>query len=129
MVVPGRGDQLRIGVDTDDVVTSIVQIAPDELRSNAWVADFRLQDDIADVESPAVFVGIVRYAGLAPRPNVEVVLTIDNVRVVPVPAKLRPLAGARISFDDSAESVNWSAGVSRSSTTIVTAPAPLVTTY
>jgi hypothetical protein len=76
----------------------IVQIAPDELRSNAWVADFRLQDDIADVESPAVFVGVVRYAGLEPRPNVEVVLTIDNVRVAAQSIDLEPGQTRQVRF-------------------------------
>ena len=63
------GDQQRLNWPAggaDEAVESlpdvqIVQIAPDEPRPNSWVADFRLQDDIADVESPAVFTGVVRY--------------------------------------------------------------------
>lgn len=76
----------------------IVQIAPDEPRTNAWVADFRLQDDIADVETPAVFAGVVRYEGVGPRKNVEAVLTVDGARVAAQTIDLEPGQSRQVRF-------------------------------
>jgi hypothetical protein len=81
----------------------IVQIAPEEARANAWVADFRLQDDIADVESPAVFTGVVRYEGSVPRKNVEVLLTIDGVRVAAQSIDLEPGQTRQVRFSQQIE--------------------------
>ena len=36
---------------------------------NAWVSDFRLQDGIADVQTPAVFLATVRFQGTCPAPG------------------------------------------------------------
>src|SRR5262249_51330417 len=47
----------------------IVQIAPEEAPANAWISDFRVQDDVADVDAPAVFLATIRYEGAAPRKN------------------------------------------------------------
>jgi hypothetical protein len=100
------GDQQRLnwpvgGADTavkslPDV--QIVQIASDEPRTNAWVADFRLQDDIADVEAPAVFTGVVRYEGAVPRNNVEAVLTVDGARVAAQTIDLEPGQSRQVRF-------------------------------
>jgi hypothetical protein len=68
----------------------IVQIALDEKPANAWIADFRVQDDIADVEAPAVFTATVRYDGPAPRKDVEISLSIDGARVAAQTVDLEP---------------------------------------
>jgi hypothetical protein len=68
----------------------VVQIAPEEPPANAWVSDFRLQDDVADVDTPAVFLATVRYDGPAARKNVEISLSIDNARVAAQTIDLEP---------------------------------------
>lgn len=67
----------------------IVQLSAPE-PENAWIADFKLQDGIADVETPATFLVTVRYEGPAPRPNVPVTLTVDNVEVSSQTVDLEP---------------------------------------
>jgi hypothetical protein len=64
--------------------------------ANAWIAEFRVQDDIADVDVPAIFTANIRYDGPGPRKDVEVALTIDNVRSPPRPSisSLTVAAGA-----------------------------------
>ena len=68
----------------------VVEIAADEAPANAWIADFRLQDDVADVDTPAVFTATIRYEGPAPRKNVEVALSVDNARVAAQTVDLEP---------------------------------------
>src|SRR5579863_980689 len=73
------GDQQRLNWPVEGIADSlkslpdvqIVQVGPDEAPANAWVADFRLLDDIADVETPAVFTAAIRYDGSTARKNVE----------------------------------------------------------
>jgi len=55
----------------------VVPVGPSE-RGNAWVADFRLLDNVADVETPAVFAATVRYEGEAPRDGVRVSLEVGD---------------------------------------------------
>ncbi|MBS0261883.1 MAG: BatA domain-containing protein, partial [Planctomycetes bacterium] len=100
------GDQQRLNWPAggaDDIVKSlpdvqIVQVAGEASRANAWIADFRLQDDLADSESPAVFTGVVRYEGPAPRHDVEVVLTVDGVRVAAQTIDLEPGQSRQVRF-------------------------------
>lgn len=58
--------------------------------ANAWVADFRLQDDIADLQSPAHFFATVGYDGPAPRSNVQATLLIDGAAVSSATVDLAP---------------------------------------
>lgn len=67
----------------------IVQISADQ-PENAWVAEFLLQDGIADVETETVFLANVRYEGQAPRTNVSVTLAIDTVEVASQTVDLEP---------------------------------------
>ncbi len=67
-------DQLR-----DLPELQVVAIGGEE-RENSWVSDFTLMDGVADVETPAVFVATIQHEG-PPRPNVQVVLTVDGVEV------------------------------------------------
>lgn len=55
----------------------VVGLAPRE-PENAWIADFRLQDGLADLESPAVFLATIRFEGPAPRRGVQVSLSING---------------------------------------------------
>jgi hypothetical protein len=76
----------------------IVQVAPDEAPANAWVADFRLQDDIADVNSPAIFTATIRYDGPSVRKDVEAVLTVEGVRVAAQTIDLEPGQARQLRF-------------------------------
>jgi hypothetical protein len=68
----------------------IVQVSPVDAPANAWIADFRIQDDIADVDVPTIFTANIRYEGPAPRKDVEVSLSIDNARVAAQTVDLEP---------------------------------------
>lgn len=48
---------------------------------NAWVAELRLQDDVADPHSESVLLATVRYDGPAARDGVEAVLEVDGATV------------------------------------------------
>jgi Aerotolerance regulator N-terminal/von Willebrand factor type A domain len=76
----------------------IVQVGPGEAPANAWIADFKLQDDIADVETPAVFTAAVRYDGPVARKAVEVTLTIDGARVASQTIDLEPGQSRQVRF-------------------------------
>jgi len=75
----------------------IVELAPKE-PENAWVADFRLQDGIADLESPAVFLATVRFEGAAPRGGVEVTLSIDGAVFATQTIDLEPGQAREVRF-------------------------------
>ncbi|MGE5192554.1 MAG: BatA domain-containing protein, partial [Deltaproteobacteria bacterium] len=100
------GDQQRInwpagGIDEELQAIpdlQIVQIALDEKPANAWVADFRVQDDIADVATPTIFTATVRYDGPGPRKDVEVTLSIDSDRVAAQTVDLEPGQSRLIRF-------------------------------
>lgn len=67
----------------------IVQVAAEQAE-NAWVSDLRLQDEVADIESPAVFLVKVRFEGPASRSNVEVALSLDGARIASQTVDLEP---------------------------------------
>jgi len=58
----------------------VVSVAP-ETTENTWVETFRIQDGIADIETPTTFVVDVGHQGEAPLTNVQVTLSIDNKEV------------------------------------------------
>ncbi len=69
----------------------VVPVAPrDEERENAWVAEVKLQDDLADLQSPAVFLASIRFEGHAPRNGVQVALDVDGVTVATQTVDLQP---------------------------------------
>src|SRR5205807_10091087 len=92
------GDQQRLNwpaAGIDEVLKSfpdlqVVQVVPDDPPANAWISDFRVQDDVADVESPAVFTATIRYEGPAQRKDVEAALSIDGARVAAQTIDLTP---------------------------------------
>ena len=65
---------------------------------NAWIADFKLQDDVADLQTPAVFLATVRYEGPRPRPGVQVTLQLDGVAVATTNVDLIPGQAREIRF-------------------------------
>jgi len=64
---------------------------------NAWVSDFRLQDGIADVQTPAVFLATVRFQGLASR-RVQLMLSIDGMPFAPQTVELQPGQAKEVRF-------------------------------
>lgn len=67
----------------------LVQVLRDDLE-NAWIADFRLQDEIADLSTPAVFQATIRYEGSSPRHDVQVTLVVDGVTIATQTIELQP---------------------------------------
>jgi hypothetical protein len=65
---------------------------------NAWIADFKLQDDVADLQTPAVFLATVRYEGPRPRPGVQVTLQLDGVVAATTTVDLLPGQAREIRF-------------------------------
>lgn len=77
----------------------VVQVAPrpGELE-NAWVAEVKLQDELADLQTPAVFLAQVRFQGQAPRHGVQVALNVDGVTVATQTVDLQPGQTREIRF-------------------------------
>lgn len=77
----------------------VVNVAPDDYE-NTWVADVRIQDGIADVETPTKFVVDLRHMGDNPRHDVQVSLWVDNAEVATKTVTLEPGDGSReVDFD------------------------------
>ncbi len=67
----------------------VVQVAAPD-ADNAWIADFRLQDAVADPATPAVFLATIRHEGLKPRGDVQVTLSVEGVTVATQTVDLQP---------------------------------------
>jgi hypothetical protein len=67
----------------------------DRERENTWISDFRLQDGVADTETPAIFQVELRHQGNGPRENLQVTLAVDDVEVASKTVTLEPGSGAR----------------------------------
>lgn len=67
----------------------LVSLAP-EHSDNAWVADVRVQDGVADIETATEFVAVIRYEGANPRRNVQVTLAVDGTPVESQTVDLEP---------------------------------------
>lgn len=77
----------------------VVDISATEPQ-NTWISAFRVQDGVADVETPTTFLVEIRYDGSVPRPDVEVQLIVDDQQVRTTTVTLEPGQGAReISFE------------------------------
>lgn len=75
----------------------VVHIGADTVE-NAWVADFRLQDGIADIETPTAFYATIRYDGPAPKSNVQVSLEVDGSSVASRNIDLEPGQSREVQF-------------------------------
>jgi hypothetical protein len=67
----------------------VLQVAPDEVN-NAWVADLRIRDGLADLQTPATLVATLGYQGPATRRDVQVTLTIDGATAATATVDLEP---------------------------------------
>jgi len=73
----------------------IVNIAPDEFE-NSWISDVRIQDGLADVETPTKFVVDLRHTGHSPRHDVQVGLWVEKRRSGgPRPSRSTPATETR----------------------------------
>ncbi len=75
----------------------VVDVQPEEIE-NAWIDDFRLQDGMADVQSPGVFLATIGFQGPFPRPGVQVTLTVDGVSVAAQTVDLMPGQTREVEF-------------------------------
>ncbi len=75
----------------------VVHIAA-ESTENVWVSDFRVQDGIADIETPTVFRATIRYSGQHSLDNVQVTLTVDGVEVGGQAVELEPGQSREVEF-------------------------------
>lgn len=71
---------------------------PVEKIENVWVSNFRLQDGIADTETPAVFLATVRHAGEQTLSNVRVALLINGEEVASRLVDLEPGQAREVEF-------------------------------
>jgi hypothetical protein len=76
----------------------IVNVAPDEYE-NTWISDVRIQDGLADVETPTKFVVDVRHMGDRPRHDVQVSLWVDNAEVASKTIDLEGSGVREVDFD------------------------------
>lgn len=58
----------------------VVDVGP-ETWDNAWISDLRIQDGVADVDTPATLLVDVQYRGAEPRRDLEVKLLVDGKEV------------------------------------------------
>ncbi len=75
----------------------VVQVEAEEVE-NAWIDDFRVQDGVADLETPAVFLATVRYQGRTPRYDVQITLTVDGMTVASQTIELQPGQSREVRF-------------------------------
>lgn len=62
---------------------------------NTWISAFRVQDGVADIETPTTLLVQIRYDGTVPRRDVEVTLRVDEQEVATRTVTLEPGQGAR----------------------------------
>ena len=75
----------------------VVEVTAEDME-NAWVADFKLRDGVADLQAPAVFVATIGYEGRSPRRDVQVTLTVDGVAIAAQTVDLQPGQRREIRF-------------------------------
>ena len=75
----------------------VVHVAA-ESSDNVWVSGFRVQDGIADIETPTVFLATVSCSGARFVPNVQVTLTIDGSEVAGTTIDLEPGQTRQLEF-------------------------------
>jgi hypothetical protein len=69
-----------------------------ETFENAWIEEFRLQDGIADIETPTAFHAVVAYEGTAPKNNVQISLEVDGASDIVRNIDLEPGQRKEIQF-------------------------------
>jgi hypothetical protein len=99
------GDQQVVNWPTDAAAGAlanvaemqVVSVAPVEIE-NTWIDSFRMEDGVADAETPAIFTAVVRHKGTQPRPNVQVTLTIEGLEVATETVNLGPDQDREVTF-------------------------------
>jgi hypothetical protein len=77
----------------------VVDVAPGEWE-NTWIADLRVQDGLADVETPATVVVELQHRGQAPRRDVQVTLTMGDTVLGEKTVTIEPgLGGKEVDFE------------------------------
>lgn len=67
----------------------VVDLGSGDLE-NSWIAEFRLQDNVADVESRATLVARIRHTGRDRRASVPVTVSVDGVEIASQVIDLEP---------------------------------------
>ena len=75
----------------------IVKISA-EAPENVWISDFRIQDGIADIETPSTFLATVESHGAKALKDVQVALTVDGVSVASQTLDLEPEQARLLEF-------------------------------
>ena len=95
----GNWSDLESDMLRDLPAIQVVSVAPENWE-NTWISDLRLQDGLADVETPTTFIVEVQHRGPSPRKDVQVTLKIDGAEVASKTITLDPAEGARqVSFE------------------------------
>jgi hypothetical protein len=76
----------------------VVQIAPDAPAENLSIAEFRVRDGIADVETPASFLATIEYKGREALASVLVTLTVDGAVVASQTVEMQPDQSRQVEF-------------------------------
>lgn len=77
----------------------VVDVAPAEWE-NTWIADLRVQDGLADVETPTTVVVQIEHRGSSPRRDVEVKLTMGDTELGSKTVTIEPgLGGKEVDFE------------------------------
>lgn len=93
-------DLENVATDTEMPAMQIVNVAPDNVRENTWIASLRVQDGLADVETPTTILVEVEHQGEAPRSDVLVTLFVDDMEVAAKAVSVEPGPGRReIAFE------------------------------
>jgi len=72
----------------------VVDVSPGDWE-NTWISDLRIQDGVADIETPTTFIVELRHEGANSRHDVQVTLAIDDIEVASKTVTLEPALGAR----------------------------------
>ncbi|MCE9548467.1 MAG: VWA domain-containing protein [Planctomycetia bacterium] len=76
----------------------VVPLGP-PARDNAWISEFRVQDAVANVDTPTLFKAVINYVGDKPRADVQAVLTVDGQQVDSRTVNLVPGQSQNIDFE------------------------------
>jgi hypothetical protein len=82
------------GAEQEQVEMQIVEVVAPS-AANVWIADLRLEDGLADVETPATITVELGYAGLPVKRSVQVSLAVDDADVATKTVDLEAGEGAR----------------------------------
>ncbi len=72
----------------------VVDVSPVQPQ-NTWISDFRIEDGVADIETPTTFVVELRHEGASARENVQVTLNVNGADVASKSVSIDAGSGAR----------------------------------